>query len=109
MPIRPCRKSMLLSSTNDAKERDIAFEKKELDTSIKEVELNGLQEEIRKMHLDYEYDIVHGLHSIPTTFGITNAKKISSICYIIMCVMLYFYWHISYGENILLVRCNVSV
>lgn len=49
---------------------------------------------------DYEYDIVHGLHSIPTTFGITNAKKISSICYIIMCVMLYFYWHISYGENI---------
>ena len=59
----------------DAKERDIAFEKKELDTSIKEVELNGLQEEIRKMHLDYDMETNDNLlKKMDKLEGITKEK-----------------------------------
>ena len=37
-----------------SKDRDIAFEKNELESSIKEVEINGLQQEIKKMNLEYK-------------------------------------------------------
>ncbi len=37
-----------------SKDRDIAFEKSELESTIKEVEINGLQREIKKMDLEYK-------------------------------------------------------
>lgn len=59
----------------DAKERDIAFEKKELDASIKEVEIYGLQEEIKKMHIEYDAEANdHLLKKMDKLEGMTKEK-----------------------------------
>ena len=44
-----------------SKEKDVAFEKKELDDTIKEQEINGLQHEIEAMHLEYKEETNNNL------------------------------------------------
>jgi 4-hydroxybenzoate polyprenyltransferase len=39
--------------------------------------------------LDYEFDIKHGIHSVPARFGIEGALRISSLCHLAAVILLY--------------------
>ena len=68
-------------SIKEQKNKDIALEQRELDETIKEAELNGLQQELQKIHLENQKEVsdnlLHKMKNLEdmTAEQVANADK----------------------------------